>query len=330
MSLPRTRTRRQRAESGAFCTCVVCHEPLVEATAVGDVAPLLALHPCGHEFHAACVLPWVQQQKEEEEASCPLCRAPCQRGAAAAEAATASPPPPSPPAFDLSSLAQSIASDLHRRMRWEVLPQMRRIEATLAARLPCTSWSAHAYVVDSFLYGALLPIVDRLFMVRHTDRNDVYDATRLFDLARVVVEGGMPEELRDVLRQACVATPPDEPAMHAQMRRFLSGGASAYRLTLQQQEDDGTPWAVSVRGGGGELDPRPISRLVVALLTWLSLAPRRDDDPHLYAPRMRVHTWFMQHQALPHAPSCPLATSESPIDRSTTGRTWWTVHASPQ
>lgn len=50
------------ADAPPDATCVICRDPL----AIDDT---LCVLPCGDEFHAECIAPWLKLQ-----ASCPLCR----------------------------------------------------------------------------------------------------------------------------------------------------------------------------------------------------------------------------------------------------------------
>ena len=50
-------------EEGDVRTCGICLEPMNEAASLAQLM-------CGHEFHTACIIPWIQQCKT----TCPMCR----------------------------------------------------------------------------------------------------------------------------------------------------------------------------------------------------------------------------------------------------------------
>ncbi|KAL7272536.1 hypothetical protein RUND412_004646 [Rhizina undulata] len=69
----RREKRRPRRYQGGSVECVVCLEEYVDG-----VSKVMKL-PCGHEFHAECITPWLTTRRR----TCPICKGDVVRGAAA-------------------------------------------------------------------------------------------------------------------------------------------------------------------------------------------------------------------------------------------------------
>ncbi|XP_045505928.1 E3 ubiquitin ligase BIG BROTHER-related-like isoform X2 [Colias croceus] len=58
----RRRSRRSRERSWTLEECTICYEVILKNQEVMSL-------PCTHNFHTACIMPWLQQQQ-----TCPNCR----------------------------------------------------------------------------------------------------------------------------------------------------------------------------------------------------------------------------------------------------------------
>ena len=58
------------AASADLIQCAICHEPVG-----ADAEEAVALTPCKHTFHEACITPWFERGNE----TCPMCRSHCEQ-----------------------------------------------------------------------------------------------------------------------------------------------------------------------------------------------------------------------------------------------------------